>query len=74
MKIPAEVKEAAKELIAMYGSHFKYLGKSDGADYYMFKFPDDEESGFPFVFRYKDGEVLTIQGFAALDTIRLFIK
>lgn len=74
MNIPAKVKEAAKGLIAMYGSRFKHLGKSDGADFYMFKFPDDEETGFPFVYQYKDGEVLTIEGFAALDTIRLFVK
>lgn len=74
MNIPAKVKEAAKGLIAMYGSRFKHLGKSDGADFYMFNFPDDEESGFPFVYQYKDGEVLTIEGFAALDTIRLFVK
>ena len=74
MNIPAKVKEAAQELIAMYGSHLKHLGKSDGADLYMFKFPDDEDTGFPGVYQFENNEVLTLTGFAALNIARLFVK
>ena len=74
MNIPTEVKEAAQGLIAMYGLHIQHLGQSDGFDFYMFKFPDEEESGYPYVYQYKEGEVLTIEGYAALETIRLFVK
>ncbi len=74
MNVPEKVKEAAKGLIAMYGSRFKHLGKSDDSDFYMFKFPDDEDTGFPCVYQYENGNVLTITGFAALDIIRLFVK
>ena len=55
MNVPEKVKEAAKGLIAMYGSRFKHLGKSDDADFYMFKFPDDEDTGFPCVYQYENG-------------------
>lgn len=74
MNIPAKVKEAAQELIAIYGSHLKHLGKSDGADFYMFKFPDDEDTGFPVVYQFENNEVLTLTGFAALNIARLFVK
>ena len=74
MKVPEQIKTAAKGLVDMFGSHFKYLGKHSGADFYMFKFPDDSLTGFPFVYQYENGEVLTITGFAALDIIDLFVK
>ncbi len=74
MTIPEQIKIAAKELIDMFGSHFEYLGKRDGADFYRFKFPDDSETGFPCVYQYENGKVLEITGFHALDIIRLFVK
>lgn len=74
MKVPEQIKVAAKELIDMFGSHFEYLGKYDGADFYMFKFPDDSETGFPCVYQYENGEVLEITGFHAFDIIGLFVK
>lgn len=40
----------------------------------MYKFPEDVTTGFPFVFRYGDGPVMTFSDFEALDLINLFIK
>ena len=74
MKVPEQIKAAAKELIDMFGSNFEYLGNRNGAEFYMFKFPDDAETGFPYVYQFENGEVLTITGFAALDAIDLFVK
>ena len=74
MNIPAKVKEAAQELIAMYGSHLKHLGKSDGADFYMFKFPDDEDTGFPVVYILKDDKVDVVTDTPALYIIELLVE
>nr|DAN35581.1 MAG TPA: hypothetical protein [Caudoviricetes sp.] len=74
MKIPKSVLKAAGELVDMYGSSFKYLGKDEGRDVYMFKFPEDEDTGFPFVYLCNGENVMELTGFEALDTIRLFIK
>lgn len=74
MKVPEQIKAAAKGLIDKFGSNVEYLGNRDGAEFYMFKFPDDAETGFPYVYQFENGEVLTITGFAALDAIDLFVK
>lgn len=73
-KIPQTVKDAAKGLVDMFGSHFEYLGQYEGADFYMFEFPDGSMNGFPEVYQYENGEVLTLTGFAALDIINLLVK
>lgn len=73
-KIPQIVKDAARDLIEMYGDAIDYLGKYEGADFYMFKFPEDAETGFPFVYQCENGEVLEITGFHALDVVNLFVK
>lgn len=74
MNIPEQVKNEARQLIEQYGDSFEYLGNYEGADYYVFKFPEDSCTGFPFVFQYENGSVFTITGFEALDTINLLIK
>lgn len=74
MNIPEEVKNEARGLIEQYGDSFRYLGNCEGADFYMFNFPEDSSTGFPFVYQYFDGKVLTITGFAALDTVNSFLK
>ena len=61
-------------LIEQYGDSFDYLGNHEGADYFLYKFPEDVTTGFPFVFRYGDGPVMTFSDFEALDLINLFIK
>lgn len=72
--IPKQVKTAAKALIQMYGEHFEHLGKSGGADFYLFKFPEDVDAGFPFVYKIKGDNVSEITGPDALKTVGLFIK
>ena len=72
--IPQIVKNAAKDLIDMYGDKFEDLGKYEGSDAYAFHFPDDVDTGFPFVFIYKNGKISEITGFEALDIITLFVK
>lgn len=74
MNVPQEVKNAARDLISQYGDSFDYLGNLEGADYFVYKFSDDAETGFPFVYQYGYGPVLTITGFEALDIINLLVK
>ena len=71
---PQIVKDAASYLIEMYGDNFDYLGKHEGADVYMYLFPDGSCTGFPFVYIHKDDKVTEITGFEALDIVRLFVK
>ena len=68
-KIPQIVKDAAKDLIEIYGDKFDYLGKYEGADAYLYQFPDGACTGFPFVYLVKDDKVEVIKGFRALDII-----
>ena len=64
-QIPQIVKDAAKDLIKAYGGKIDFLGKYEGADAYMFHFPNDSCTGFPFVYIHKDGKVTEITGFEA---------
>ena len=68
-KIPQIVKNAAKDLIEIYGDKFDYLGKFEGAEAYAFSFPENACTGFPFVYLVKDDKVEEISGFLALDII-----
>ena len=74
MKIPKAVIEEAHELIEGFGEHFRYLGKiTDGRDVYSFMFPDNQETGFPFIFLY-DGHIASpISGYKALRIISKLI-
>jgi hypothetical protein len=75
MNIPDPIKQVAKSLIGMYGCSFNYLGKLEGADFYKFKFPKEEDNGFPFVYQYEKGkEVRVIMGFEAYDVLDAFMK
>ena len=67
--IPAKIIEAAKPPIDMYGIHFSYLGLYDGADAYVYEFPEDSETGFPFVYLLKDNSVSEVSGHIALHII-----
>lgn len=74
MNVPQQVKDAARDLIDQYGDSFDYLGNLEGIDYFVYRFPDDTTTGFPFVYQYGHGPVLTITGFEALDIINLLVK
>lgn len=69
VKIPQIVKDAAKDLIEIYGDKFDYLGKFEGAEAYAFSFPEDSCTGFPFVYLVKDDKVEEISEFLAVDII-----
>lgn len=71
-KTPQIVKNAARDLIKIYGDAIDYLGKYEGADAYMYHFPDDSCTGFPFVYLVKDGKVDVVNGFESLDIISSF--
>lgn len=72
--IPQAVKREAAYLSKIYGEHISYLGTENGAEYYKFDFPEDADTGFPFVYQYADGVVMTFNNFMALNIISSFIK
>ena len=73
MKTPPEVLKTAKGLVDMYGPHFVLLGERDGQQVYMFQFPDDSTTGFPFVYLYEKGKpALEVTGFEAVEIIDSF--
>lgn len=69
--IPQPVLKAAQNLIDRYGKRLAFLGRYEGQDVYVFSFPDDVETGFPFLYLYDDNRqsVFVITGPKALDII-----
>lgn len=74
MNIPEAVKNEARSLIEQYGDSFEYLGDYEGQEAYLYKFPDDAVTGFPFLYLYKDGEVLEVTGPSVFGFIDLYVK
>jgi hypothetical protein len=74
MKVPQQVKTAAKSLIDIYGDSFDYLGKYKGGDAFLFRFPEDACTGFPFVYLFVAGKVTEITGFEASLLVENFDK
>ena len=72
--IPAQVKKAAAELIEVYGDSIVYIGEYSGSEVYLFQFPEDSSTGFPFVYLLGDNKVTEVSGGIALDIIDLLIK
>lgn len=62
MNVPEQIRTAARGLIEQYGESFDYLGSVEGQEAYLFKFPDDSCTGYPFVFLFKGGKVSEITG------------
>lgn len=71
-KIPQLVKEKAQSIVALYGDNIVYKGKYKDKDVYLYCFPKETETGFPFVFLYDDNsaEVTEVTGFEALELLR----
>lgn len=69
--IPQPILKAAKNLIDRYGKRLAYIGKYNDQDVYVYSFPDDVETGFPFLYLYdvKRQTVFTITGHEALEII-----
>ncbi len=74
MKIPAKISEAARELIAMFGEKLAYIGEHEGSAVYQFKFPDNQEVGFPVLYLLKDDKVTEINGPETFKILDLLIK
>ena len=72
--IPIQVKKAAAELIEAYGDSIVYIGEYSGCEAYLFQFPEDSSTGFPFVYLFGDNKVTEVSGGIALDIIDLLIK
>lgn len=74
MKVPEQIKKAAKSLIDLYGDAFDYLGKYKGKDAFVFRFPEDSNTGFPFIYLFKSDKVTEITGFEALEILDSFVE
>lgn len=72
--IPAQVKKAAAELIEAYGDSIDYIGIYKSKQVYLYRFPEDIETGFPFYYLYDDKSVDVVTGFEALDLAQYFSK
>lgn len=71
MDIPQVVMEKAKGLIQLYGPNFAYLGKYENQQVFMFQFPENTETGFPFLYLYNEASdnVTEVTGLDALEMI-----
>lgn len=67
--IPAKVCDAFKRL---NGGKIILLGKRDGAEYYLYQFPEDAETGFPRVIAYRGDRIEQINDFDAIKVVRSF--
>ena len=72
--IPTQVKKAAAELIEVYGDSIDYIGIHKGKQVYLYRFPEDIETGFPFYYLYDGKSVDVVTGFEALDLAQYFSK
>lgn len=72
--IPAQVKKAAAELIEAYGDSIDYIGIYKGKQVYLYRFPEDIETGFPFYYLFDGKSVDTITGFEALRLGSILLK
>ena len=69
MNIPEQVKNEARALIEQYGDTFEYLGIYEGQEAYVFKFPEDSCTGYPFVYLYDGKDATERTGPLSLDVI-----
>lgn len=69
MNIPEQVKNEARVLIEQYGDTFEYFGIYEGQEAYVFKFPGDSCTGYPFVYLYDGKDATEITGPLSLDVI-----
>lgn len=65
-------KEVVKAFELLSGGEIRHLGIKDGVDYYLYKFPDEWETGFPQVVKYHSGKIEDINDFDAIKAIALF--
>lgn len=70
-EIPVKVQRKAQHLINRYGQNLDCIGNFNEYEYYIYKFPEETITGFPFVYAYNSEteEVMEISGSRALDII-----
>jgi len=68
--IPGKVRDAFKLL---YGGEIVRLGERDGAEYYLYQFPEGAITGFPQVVSYKNKAATPIEGMAAVKIVSSFL-
>jgi hypothetical protein len=73
-KIPQAVIDAAHDLISLYGNNVRYIGIYKGKEAYSYYFPENADTGFPFVYLYDGIHVKEINGFESLDILSTFFK
>ncbi len=76
MDIPKAVIDKADSLVDSYGCHFKHLGLHEGKETYQFIFPENERTGFPFLYLYdkQTNTVDEITGIMALKLLRSILS
>lgn len=69
--IPQAVLHDASWLIEEYGCAFSKIGKYDGKIVYRYCFPENTETGYPFVYLYDEMNTVSLQvtGEDALEII-----
>ncbi len=72
MNVPEAVIKEAGSLVKEFGSNFEFLGERDGVQVYVFQFPKDTHTGYPFVYCYDGKRALELTGEAALENVALF--
>lgn len=69
--IPISVIKKAKCLIDLYGVNLENIGRYKGLDVYEFIFPENTETGYPFLFVFdKQSNIVSeTTGFEAFEII-----
>ena len=69
--IPKSVICEAQHLIEDYGCNFRHLGKHDSNEVFQFVFPENTETGYPFIYLYNESTKVAMQlsGEDALEVI-----
>lgn len=71
--VPKSILNAAS-VSKYYGNNFRYLGQYKGRSAWQYVFPENIDTGYPFVYLYADGHAEEITGTNALHIIESFVK
>jgi hypothetical protein len=68
---PRAVKEQARNLIDLFGEKISYIGRYKTLEAYLFQFPRNMLTGFPYVYLYDvaTDKATETTGFAALSIL-----
>lgn len=73
--IPTAVIQKAKGLINLYGVNLDFIGLYKGMDVYAFQFPENTETGYPFLYLYdrQSKNTTDVTGFEALYILDMLL-